>query len=138
MQNEAESARNESDEERITRIGKDLLAGKIPPEMAAGMAARPTTREVKPAFRHVMEFDWHRSFTFWERIKILFGYALLVMIRVPTLHKPGELGAIIMGETTEFDKPTEMMKDRAKQALREHYGKQLAEIYREEEQNVPK
>jgi hypothetical protein len=79
----------------------------------------------KVPFRHVIEFDWHRSFSWKERLQIFFGYSLLVLIRVPTRNNPGELGATVMARTTVYRIASELMKQEAKEALRQEYGDQL-------------
>jgi hypothetical protein len=60
---------------------------------------------VKPAFRHVIEIDWFRQFTWKERMQILLGYQLQVMIRIPTLHKPGVFDRFIKSVVTEETTP---------------------------------
>lgn len=85
----------------------------------------PKVSGKKVPFRHVIEFDWHRSFSWKERFQIFFGYSLLVLIRIPTRNNPGELGATVMGRTTVHSIPSELMKEEAKEALKKEYGDQL-------------
>jgi hypothetical protein len=82
-------------------------------------------KKIKPRFRHVIECDWFRTFGFKERIKILFGAGLHVQMRTPTLHKPGELGTIVIGTVTDDLTATDYMREQAKYALRKEYGDQL-------------
>jgi hypothetical protein len=84
-----------------------------------------SARRLSREFRHVIECDWFRTFGFKERIKILFGAGLHVQMRTPTLHKPGELGTIVIGTVTDDLTATDYMREQAKYALRKEYGDQL-------------
>lgn len=66
--------------------------------------------KTKTRWLHLMSFDWHRRFTFTERLKILFGGGCNVLMRVPCQHVPGNYQPIvkaIVGPDINFhpDKP---------------------------------
>lgn len=65
-------------------------------------------------FRHVIEVDWFRKFTWPERLHILLGCNLNVLIRIPTLHKPGEHSPIVIGEVSDAQSPS----DQAQKAMK--------------------
>jgi hypothetical protein len=79
-------------------------------------------KPVKPPFRHVIQTDWHRTFSWKERLQILLGYSLEVAVRIPTLHRPGELGVLMMAQTTPFEQPADKLRERAKEAVIKQYG----------------
>lgn len=123
----------ETDSQRIDRMTRDLAAGKMPPEMQSALNARMAEaakkrsfgKPVKVPFLHTIIFDWHRNFSLWERIQILFGYGIEVAIRIPTRHNPGEVAVLVMATTTPYDTARELLKDRAAEALKTMYGDQL-------------
>jgi len=86
---------------------------QIRDRMKSGIAndprLRPQARPLPPAFRHVIKVDWFRKFTFWERIHILLGCNLLVLVRIPTLHKPGETHPILAAEVADAAQPSDVM-----------------------------
>lgn len=122
----------QNDNKRIT----EALKASLPPDVTKALTGglRPG-RPLKPTFRHVINFDWFREFTLLERLKILIGYNLDVAIRIPTLHKPGELGVLVIGEATKDVSAKENLRARAKLALQEMYGDQLPIEHERQDKN---
>lgn len=96
---------------------QELMRQKI-----AEKKGRPLGKALPPAFRHVIQFDWNRTFTWKERLQIVFGYSFNVLIRVPTLHKPGELGVLVMGETCKLKTASDLIQENMKQAMAEKFS----------------
>lgn len=118
--------KKETTNERLNRMTRDLASGKIPEEMKAALQRkRLGGTPVKHPFRHVINFEWFRDFTLWERIKILLGYNLEVSIRVPCLNNPGELGVLVMATTSVHTEAKGLLTEKAKEALQEVYGNQI-------------
>lgn len=67
--------------------------------------------------RHLMSADWFRKFTLKERLQILFGFNLIVMIRIATQHHPGQFKAIVAGHATKLMKPDDAMIEKLKAML---------------------
>ncbi len=76
-------------------------------------------KPLPPSFRHVMRFDWFREFTWAERLKILFGGNLFVLIRIPTLHNPGQSAPIIAGEVTKHQTASSQVEEGLKAQVNE-------------------
>lgn len=121
----------ESDKQRIS----EALKASLPPDVTKALSSghRPG-RPLKPSFRHVIEFDWNRTFSWKERLQILLGYSFNVMIRIPTLHKPGELGVLVIGETSVFENAKDLLRARVHVAMLEQYGSQLDQVTWEKDQ----
>ena len=43
-----------------------------------------------PNYRNQFDVTWHRPFTWGERVKIFFGYAIVCKLTLYTEHKPGK------------------------------------------------
>lgn len=54
-----------------------------------------------PKYKHVLSVDWFRKFTLKERLKILFGYNIVVAFRVVTVNACGAYEPVIKAETTK-------------------------------------
>jgi hypothetical protein len=66
---------------------------------------------VPTTFKHIVKIEWCRSFPTWsERLKVLFGGNLVVMIGVATQHNPGTFQPLILGKVTNDKSPTDYMK----------------------------
>lgn len=85
---------------------------KIKPNQAQSKAGKVPT-----VYRHVQNLDWFRVFTWRERIKILFGYNLNVLIRLRVQHNPGDFDPIIAGEVTPYEHPSELLRSRIAEDL---------------------
>jgi len=67
--------------------------------------------------KHLMSADWFRRFTLKERLEIMFGFNLNVMIRIPTQHHPGQFNPLIAGHTSKLVKPDDIMLEKMKAVL---------------------
>lgn len=67
------------------------------------MTKPPIGRPVKEVYRHVIRTEWFRQFKWWERLRILVGFNLLVYVRIPTRHNPAAFQPIIGGRTTRHN-----------------------------------
>jgi len=67
-------------------------------------------RPLPPQHKHLLKIDWFRSFTLRERLKILLGHNLNVLIRIKTAHHPGAHEPTIAAEVTPHLKPTEHLR----------------------------
>lgn len=60
------------------------------------------TEQVEPVeYRHIIKVEWFRKFTLWDRIRILFGYSLVVQVGVATRHNPGPFQPLILGTVSK-------------------------------------
>jgi hypothetical protein len=66
--------------------------------------------EMPVVYRHVLSCDWLRTFTFKDRIRILFGCSLVVAIRIACRHDPGLIQPVIAGEVSIETSPSERLK----------------------------
>lgn len=67
-----------------------------------------TERVLRPKLRpFVIQTDWFRGFSVWDRIKILFGCKMIVKVRIFTQHNPGQFQPIIAGEVTKYQSEEE-------------------------------
>jgi len=80
----------------------DLLKLRPPPKI--------TERKVPTKFRCNIKWEWFREFSFWERIKILFGCNLVVMTGCATQHSPGEFQPMLMGRVSYDKNASEFMQ----------------------------
>lgn len=83
---------------------KAFEEGKIKPP------PKITERPVPTVWRSEFAFEWFREFTFWERVKILFGSNLVVMIGIATQHSPGKYQPLVIGNVSYDRNATEHMK----------------------------
>ena len=81
------------------------------------MKPKPEKRVLPPVYRAVLSVDWHRKFRLSERLKILFGYNFNVLIRIKTMHKPGQHLALVVGETSKYTNPNELLASQIKEQL---------------------
>lgn len=51
---------------------------------------RASERPMPPEYRQQLDIDWHRNFTWLERLQIFFGYAITCRLTLYTEHKPGK------------------------------------------------
>jgi hypothetical protein len=65
----------------------------------------------------MLSADWFRKFTLRERLQILFGFNLIVLIRIPTQHHPGQFKPVVAGHTTKLLKPDDAMLEKMKAVL---------------------
>jgi len=82
-------------------------------------------RTLPTVYRHVINVDWFRKLTWRERIKILFGYNLNVLIRLRVKHNPGDFDPIIVGEVSPFTQPSELLRDRIETDIAKLQGPHL-------------
>jgi hypothetical protein len=71
----------------------------------ASLPPPPTARLLPPKFKHVIEIAFRRRLRWKERLQILFGYNLLVEVKVLTEHSTGKFEPITQVQTTEFLDP---------------------------------
>lgn len=62
-------------------------------------------------YRQILKTEWFRQFTFRERIAILFGANLVVMIGVATRHRVGEFQPMVIGKVSKHSTPDEHMRE---------------------------
>jgi hypothetical protein len=118
-----------------TKATEDPTKGMTPEQFGKMMKARIEAskgRVLPPAFRHITEVDWNRRFSWKERLQILFGYTLNVMVRIPSLHKPGVIASIVMAETSQYQNASEMLKANMQACLREQSGDALLQAMEKE------
>lgn len=75
---------------------------------------------------YYVSFPWHRTFTFWDRVRILFGKNILVSIGVACRHHPGAAQPVVIGYVTKHSNLDDVMTDQRRRAL-ERYLKPGAE-----------
>lgn len=78
---------------------------------------RPIEREVPTVYQYEIRTDWFREFRWWERLFILFGCNLAVVIRVPTQHNPGKFQPVVAGEVTKQTKASDYLKEQMSNLL---------------------
>ncbi len=78
---------------------------------------KPKDRVLPVQCNHLLSADWFRRFTLSERIRILFGFNLIVLIRIPTQHHPGQFKPVVAGHTTKFLKPDDIMLEKMQAVL---------------------
>lgn len=94
-----------------------LKQGKLKPP------AKVTEKPVPTVWRSEFSFEWFREFTFLERVKILFGCNLVVMVGVATQHSPGKYQPLVMGNVSHERNATEHMKHVCSNLLAEKSSK---------------
>jgi len=69
-----------------------------------------TEKHVPTVYRKILKLEWVRSFSIKERLAILFGSQLVVMIGIATEHGPGKFQPILLGKVTKQTSPDEYMR----------------------------
>lgn len=96
------------------------------PNFKLAPAPAPEPKIVPTVYRHNIQFDWLRTFPFMQRIAILFGAPLHVIVRIPTQHNPGNFQPFCAGIVT---------KDlNAKSVLK----RQMEDILESQKDSIPK
>jgi hypothetical protein len=80
--------------------------------------AKSQAHKVPTVYKYRVNLDWFRAFTWKERIKILFGYSLFVVIRVRTKHNAGEIDPVIAGSVVEHNNPDEFLRQGIEKDIR--------------------
>lgn len=120
-----EAKKQETTNERLDRMTREMAAGKLPPELQQALHKDSRTRgkPVATVFRHVIKAEWFRTFPLKDRLKILFGYNLVVVIGIPTQNNPGVTHPIIVGETTKLKTASDHMQNVVEAMLEEQKPK---------------
>lgn len=74
-------------------------------------------RPVPQVFRHVIQFDWFRRYTFLERVKILFGFNFMVYVRIPCRHNAASFEPIVKGDVTRHITPDDVIVEQMKKIM---------------------
>lgn len=74
-------------------------------------------REVPTVYRHILSADWFRKFSLWDRIRILFGFNLIVCVRITTVNSPGRFQPIIAAEVTKETTASNYLTEQMKNVL---------------------
>jgi len=85
----------------------------------SGKVAKSRAREVPTVFRSSLKVEWFRKFGLRERLAILFGHNLVVMIGIATQHSPGKIQPLIVGRVSRQLNATEHMKHVVENMLEE-------------------
>jgi hypothetical protein len=67
----------------------------------ADRIAQSMARRLPPTHKFQTELEYHRRFTWQERLRILMGYCIRIEIRIAHLHNPGSSAAMCTVATTE-------------------------------------
>lgn len=108
---------------------KDKSGYQPPPELLEidptklRAPAKITERKVPTVFRDLVKVEWFREFTFWERIKILFGCNLVTMTGIATQHKVGEMQPMIIGLVSYQKNASDHMKNVVGNMIEEQHPK---------------
>lgn len=73
--------------------------------------------EVPPKFCTKIDHEWFRTFSFWDRVKILFGANLQVVICICTEHRPGRFQFLVGGTTSNHTSAVNHLKAQIKEAM---------------------
>ena len=74
-------------------------------------------REMPVVYRHILSAEWVREFPLKDRIKILFGATLKVVIKIATANSPGKFQPVIAGEVSNLMTARAHLKEQMKQVL---------------------
>ena len=65
------------------------------------MKNAPIGKPLPPRFHNKFTFDWHRRFTWRERLQIAIGYQFKVTTEIYTVNSPGIIQPVFIGQTTK-------------------------------------
>jgi hypothetical protein len=68
-------------------------------------------RPLPPVYSFILKTEWMRRFTWKERLAIIFGSPLVVMIGIATRHNPGQHQPLIMGKVSKALTPDAHMRN---------------------------
>jgi len=60
-----------------------------------------TKRPVPPKFKHVIQAEFYRAFTWTERLQILLGYRSIISVHITVEQKPGMFDPKMTFRTTK-------------------------------------
>ena len=70
-------------------------------------------RPVPPVWKKLTHMDWHRQFTWKQRIQVFFGYAVRVEVEMLSIHDPGKSAAKLTITTTKNTNPQEEIREQS-------------------------
>lgn len=120
-----------SEEELRNYIGgvKDQVK-TIPLAQATPLRVKQGKLAGKPlptVYRHVLNTEWCRAFSWKERLGVLFGGNLVVAIGVACQHNPGAIQPLIIGRVTTATSATEYMRGIVRGMIEEQVPPSLVE-----------
>lgn len=116
----------------MERLTRDLAAGKLPQQQQAKSQARPAPE----VYRHIIKNEWFREFTIRERLAILFGCNMVVMIGIATRHNPGAMQPLVLGRVSYQKNATDYMKSIVEGMLEERQSKGGARVENDPDKNM--
>jgi hypothetical protein len=84
---------------------------------------------VPEKMEHYIKFVWHRKFTFWDRLRILFaGKNLVVPIAVACRNSPGNCQPVAIGYLTKSTDADQFMQNELKLATARYLKETAKEV----------